>query len=546
MLDKNDDFFEVDLEERRPDDLRGTGSFENSGGAVLKAKVHIEHPEEEAAAEREKRLKRHKKAILRKSRQRDYSLKCFNVSVIIGILTFISMFLIFGKRPTISYEEKRELATIPEFTLASYFDGSFTSGFSEFFNDAVPERTSFKTFISLFRSHFGIGYEGVEIYGKIPVVDNNKPPETPVSKPQSTAPLSSSAGNTQSSQGSGTSQGSGSTQSTSNPQNTSSVTQTEEPPAAAENDGEMEGTVFVIKGKDGRGIALFGGSYSGGVEYAQNINAIKAQVGDGVNFYSLVAPTSGSYYLPKKFKNLMGDEDAHIKNINDNLVGVTPVNVFSILQSHADEDIYFKTDHHWQQLGAYYSAEEFARVAGVPFTPLSEYTKVEREGYVGSLYSYSGGSAEILNNPDKFTFYKPPTNCKVTRYDPDLTNKRSDSLIWGIDGMDKSSWYLIFGVDNVITHIETDCKNGRTLVMIGDSYDNAMVSTLVGSFEHIWVGDMRAHLDDPYFKMNIVDFIQKTGATDVLFSADTFSAVGTNRRGLKAMLEGGLMMPDEF
>lgn len=112
--------------------------------------------------------------------------------------------------------------------------------------------------------------------------------------------------------------------------------------------------------------------------------------------------------------------------------------------------------------------------------------------------------------------------------------------------MDKSSWYLIFGVDNVITHVETGCKNGRTLVMIGDSYDNAMVSTLVGSFEHIWVGDMRAHLSDPYFKMNIVDFIQKTGATDVLFSADTFSAVGTNRRGLKTMLEGGLMMPDEF
>lgn len=533
-MEKNDDFFEVDPEERRPDELRGTRSFEKSGGAVLKAKQHIE-----TAENTDSRLKRHKKAILRKSRQRDYSLKCLNVSVIAGVLTFISVFLIFGKRPTVSYEEKRELATIPEFTLASYFDGSFTSGFAEFFNDAVPERASFKTFISLFRSHFGIGYEGVEIHGKIPVIDNGNPPETPVSKPQSTAPLSSaSSGNTQS-------QGSGSTQSTSNLQNTSS-TQTEEPPAPVENDGEMEGTVFVIKGKNGRGIALFGGSYSGGTEYAQNINAIKAQVGDGVNFYSLVAPTSGSYYLPKKFKGLMGDEDAHIKNINDHLEGVTPVNVFSILQSHADEDIYFKTDHHWQQLGAYYSAEEFAKVAGVPFTPLSEYTKTEREGFVGSLYSYSGGSAEILNNPDKFTFYRPPTSCKVTRYDPDMTNKRSDSLIWGIDGMDKSSWYLIFGVDNVITHVETDCKNGRTLVMIGDSYDNAMVSTLVGSFEYIWVGDMRAHLEDPYFKMNIVDFIQKTGATDVLFSADTFSAVGSNRRGLKAMLEGGLMMPDEF
>lgn len=547
MSEQDSDFFEVDIDERRPEELRSARSFSGRRAAVkLDSPKRSEkqkrsergsdpdpEPGSEQLSEQDKRLERHKKAILRKTRKRENSLQCLNISVIVAIFSFITMFLIFGERPTVSYEEKRELATIPEFSWESYFNGSFTSGFAEFFNDTVPSRATFKTFISMFRGNFGIDYDGgVEIHGKLPVIDEGSAPND---TPSSSKPLSNStsgsntASNTVSDNNSGT--------------NTESSSTVAQPPAPVEEDGEMMGTVFVIKGE--RGIALFGGSYSGGTAYAQTVSEIKARVGGDVNFYSMVAPTSGSYYLPKKYKNLMGDEQAHINNINKNLVGVTPVNIYPVLEQHVKEDIYFKTDHHWQPLGAFYAAEEFAKVAGAPFTPLSEYTKVSREGFVGSLYGYSGGSVEILNNPDTFTYYKPPTKCKVTRYDPDYTNKHSDSLLWNIDNMDSSSWYLIFGVDNVITHIETECDNGRILVMVGDSYDNAMVPALTSSFSEIWVMDMRAHLPTPYFKMNIIDFIQKKGATDVLFAADTFSVVGTNRLGLETMMNEGLTLPDD-
>lgn len=539
MSENNDDFFNVDIEERRPAELRGTRSFEKTGGLALKLKS-AEQTAENGQSEQDKRLERRKKAILRKTRKRENSLQCLNISVIVALFSFISLFLIFGERPTVSYEEKRDLAAIPEFTWESYFDGSFTAGFSEFFNDTVPARANFKTFISLFRGHFGIDYGGVEIHGKLPVIDGDDNTSEPQSssKPVSNKPGGNSGGSSSTS-GNGTE----STPSSAESNSGSSSSESPKQPEPQDGDGEMEGTVFVIKGE--RGIALFGGSYKGGTEYAQTISDIKAQVGDGVNFYSMVMPTAGSYYMPARYKNLMGDEQAHITNINNSLVGVMPVNIFDILDAHKDEDIYFKTDHHWQQLGAFYAAEEFAKVAGVPFIPLSEYTKESRDGYVGSLYGYSGESAEILKVPDTFTYYKPPTKNKVTRYDPDMTNARGDGLLWNIDNMNMSSWYLAFGVDNVITHIETECTNGRTLVMVGDSYDNAMVSTLTGSFSDIWVVDMRAHLETPYFAMNIVDFIKKKGATDVLFSADTFSAVGSNRNGLKAMLDGGLTLPDE-
>ena len=49
--------------------------------------------------------------------------------------------------------------------------------------------------------------------------------------------------------------------------------------------------------------------------------------------------------------------------------------MFTALLYHKNEDIYTRTDHHWSQLGAYYASQEFARLADVPFTDLSEYEK---------------------------------------------------------------------------------------------------------------------------------------------------------------------------
>lgn len=312
----------------------------------------------------------------------------------------------------------------------------------------------------------------------------------------------------------------------------SSSTATQSTGNKADNDGEMSGTVLVLN-NTGRGIVLFGGGKEGGKDYAQTVSSIKAQVGGDVKFYSMVAPTSGSFYLPDNLKNKMASEPDNIDNINQNLVGVTPVDAYTALSKHTSEDIYFRTDHHWTQLGAYYAAEEFAKVAGVPFAPLSEYEKFEREGYLGSLYGYSNENATMRKNPDKFTFYKPKNNYTVSIYSPQYKYKGEMSFNFN----DKST-YMIYGMDNQINYVKTDCTNGRKLVIVGDSYDNALFLNLTNSFEEIWVCDMRETIGDiVYCDVNIVDFIKKMGATDVLFNMDTFSAVGTNRNGLKRLLE---------
>ena len=85
---------------------------------------------------------------------------------------------------------------------------------------------------------------------------------------------------------------------------------------------------------------------------------------------------------------------------------------------------------------------------------------------------------------------------------------------------------MVFGADSRIAHVHTDCGNGRTLVIFKDSYGNALLPMLTGSFENIYLCDIR------YFDRNAVDFIKEVGATDLLFSMCSYSAVGVNKNNI--------------
>ena len=242
----------------------------------------------------------------------------------------------------------------------------------------------------------------------------------------------------------------------------------------------------------------------------------------------MVAPTAVSYYLPEEYANYTASETENIDNINSYLNGVKPVDVYNALKPHTAEAIYARTDHHWLPLGAYYAAEAFAKVADVPFASLSDYDTATKKDYVGSMYTYTE-SAVLLDNPEEFTYYIPKNKYKTTYYSTSFTDPTEGDLLMNLDGYDNSMYSLVFmGGDDKITHVETDCKNGRTLVIFKDSYGNASVPCLTSSFENIYVCDMR------YFELNAIDFCKQVGCTDLLFAMNTFSATGGNESYLES------------
>lgn len=435
----------------------------------------------------------------------------FNIIVISMIFVVGFSYLLFFKRETIAHEENRELAEFPKFTLSSYLSGEFTEGIAEYYDDTVHNRSRIKKFIAsslLPLKGRPYGDEGIEIVGIGFENNSDDPADEPNTEPP-TQPVTTTTA----------SDSSDTTTTVSTSTETAAATTTTLPdnknPAA---EGEIADNIVIV---NNRGLMLYGGGKENGLEYAASLNAYKAALGNSVNVYSMVCPTAVSYYMPENYLNLTASEKDNIDNINSALSGVTPVDIFDPLLLHKNENIYSRTDHHWQPLGAYYAAQEFAQIAGVPFADLSEYETVTLPGYVGTLYGYTK-SASLINNPEDFIYYKPKTNTVTTRYSTAFTEPHEDSLLLDPGYMSNSSYYMVFGGDQQITHVATECRNGRTLVIFKDSYGNALLPVLTSSFENIYLCDIR------YFDLNAVSFVQQVGATDLLFAMNTFSATGGN------------------
>lgn len=285
------------------------------------------------------------------------------------------------------------------------------------------------------------------------------------------------------------------------------------------NKGELSGAVIVCA--DGRGMPIFGGGT--GATYAQAVNEVKAKVGSQVNVFSMIAPTAGSYYMPAGFS--MADEQAFIEKVNAQLDGIIPVDAYTALSKHTDEEIFARTDHHWMQLGAYYAAEEFVKTAliDVPFAPISEYERHDIEGYLGTLYGYSNENATMAKNPETFTYYIPPNDFSTYYMNPSDADFTRGAMF--LEMPVGYSYGTFMGGDEKVVHVETDVTNKRKLLIIKDSYPNALVPCLTGSFEEIWTADMRYLEEMQHFPNSISEVVKEYGITDVLFCMDTFSAV---------------------
>ena len=124
--------------------------------------------------------------------------------------------------------------------------------------------------------------------------------------------------------------------------------------------------------------------------------------------------------------------------------------------------------------------------------------------------------------------YYVPKNVEYTTtyYEYELT----DGKITGASAPETGNFFIKYkdgssmayctfmGGDSKIVHVETNAGTGRSLLILKDSYGNALPGYLFGSFDNIYVVDMR------YFTHNIVDYIKDNGVTDVLFANNAFHA----------------------
>ncbi len=210
------------------------------------------------------------------------------------------------------------------------------------------------------------------------------------------------------------------------------------------------------------------------------------------------------------------DQAAFIARAGE-LEGVEPVDFLTPLTDHAGEEIFYRTDHHWTTLGAWYGYAALMEALGrgeevldqKAFEPWIEYHSDE---FQGTLYSQSG--IHWLPS-DAIEFWVPDVGFEVTSW-------RDGSPKWAalydlnkLQTKDKYSAFL--GGNQPLCVIRNPEGSGKLLV-IRDSYADSMAPFLTLHFEEV-------HLLDPrYYRYSAARYAEENGldAVAVVYSVPNF------------------------
>ena len=194
--------------------------------------------------------------------------------------------------------------------------------------------------------------------------------------------------------------------------------------------------------------------------------------------------------------------------------------------------MYYKTDHHWTSLGAYYAYVEIMNSWGLTPYPLDYFTReTVSEDFYGTTWSKAGMK---WVGPDTIEFIRYPGDDTLITEIVD-TGEKLDGLYDRDYLAVKDKYSSFIGGNN--GHVRIYPADGspleserETLVLIKDSFGHSLAPFLAAHFD-LEIIDLR------YYKLPAIDFVKETGADRVLILYNMDSLLTTNSL---AMLNLGL------
>ncbi len=180
------------------------------------------------------------------------------------------------------------------------------------------------------------------------------------------------------------------------------------------------------------------------------------------------------------------------------------INVYDALKEHADEEIYYRTDHHWTSLGAMYAYRAWAQGrVDIPFWYREDNMITVTDAFEGTLQAKLNMPVEA----EKIKIF-PQTIAKPVSITYDYTIK-ADSFYEErhLETKDKYS-YFIDG-NHGLAEIVTENNNGRELFVIKDSYANTFIPLIAHHYSKVYVLDLR------YFNGSLFKFMEQYDKGDM-------------------------------
>lgn len=238
-----------------------------------------------------------------------------------------------------------------------------------------------------------------------------------------------------------------------------------------------------------------------------NINKLHEAIDTPLDIV-LVPSKSSIYYenLPYKApvineKQLLSDIQC---NIDEDINLISPVDSFNHKK---DELLYYKTDHHYTTLGAYYTYKDYVESIGIKAYEQKDFKKtVVSEEFLGTLFRKANYYSKETEAIEKYEYKeKNDVHIKLNGID-EAIGLYDESYL---NKTDKYSYFL--GGDHPLLNITTSNKGGGTVVILKDSFANSMIPFLTLHFERLIV------IDERYYNLRIEDYIKTIDYDRILY-----------------------------
>ncbi len=275
------------------------------------------------------------------------------------------------------------------------------------------------------------------------------------------------------------------------------------------NDAQAD---FLTNGMFIYGDAVYTQAYynqSGAKAFAATANYYKNLFGDSVRVSTVVVPVSAMVVDNEQVKATVQDQNNILQQMKTHMdPSVNFVNVYPKMYEHRDEYLFFKSDHHWTGLGAYYAYAAFAESIGLEPVQLDDlnYTIVN-DKYQGSLYSWTRDE-RVKNFIDTVEAYTPKKPLTMT-----VTNANGGTATYNSCIYPGNKTYVTFiAGDNPYTVINVpENPQDKNILVLKDSFGNAFVPYLCEHYGNVIVVDVR------YSSFNIYEHLRDYGLTDIVF-----------------------------
>lgn len=184
-------------------------------------------------------------------------------------------------------------------------------------------------------------------------------------------------------------------------------------------------------------------------------------------------------------------EKSFIDECYKKMSGISTVDCLSFLSGHKNDYVFYRTDHHWTSLGAYYAYCAAAKTLGYSSYGLDSFNiETASSSFRGTLYSKTLDNSITPDSIDYYMLASGEPKVKMTVFDG--RNETAYDSMYVRSYLDVKDKYSSFtGSNSPLVTIETDVDNGKNLLLIKDSYAHSLVPFLSKHYSKITMVDMR-------------------------------------------------------